>query len=130
MTVPVISVFKNSYPNTKITILTTKFFSELFNQIPDINFFFFKENHKNIFGLFLLKREIIKLEVDYIIDLHNVLRTKVLNFLFKLSFKKVQSIDKGRADRKKLTRKKNYITYSKYWGLSLAKKITKKKKLI
>ena len=47
--------------------------------------------------------------IKSIADLHNVLRTKVLNLLFKLSFKKVQSIDKGRADRKKLTRKKNKI---------------------
>ena len=48
MTVPVISVLRKKYPNTKITILTTVFFSELFNQIPNINFLFFENKHKNI----------------------------------------------------------------------------------
>ena len=38
---------------------------------------------------------------------HNVLRTQVLNFLFKLTFTKVQKINKGRSERKRLTRKKN-----------------------
>ena len=101
MTVPVISVFKNSYPKTKITILTTKFFSELFNQIPDINFLFFKENHKTIFGLFLLKREIIKLEVDYIIDLHNVLRTNIIKFLLNSNIPFLR-VNKGRNEKKKV----------------------------
>ena len=101
MTVPVISVFKNSYPNTKITILTTKFFSELFNQIPDINFLFFKENHKTIFGLFLLKREIIKLEVDCIIDLHNVLRTNIIKFLLNSNIPFLR-VNKGRNEKKKV----------------------------
>ena len=40
------------------------------------------------------------------VDLHGVLRTKILNLLFRLTFTKVKSIDKGRAERKKLIRKK------------------------
>ena len=105
MTVPVISVLRKKYPNTKITILTTVFFSELFNQIPNINFLFFENKHKNILGLFSITSEITKLKVDYIIDLHNVLRTKIIKAfinpfnLFKIPFFK---IDKGREEKKRI----------------------------
>ena len=105
MTVPVISVLRKKYPNTKITILTTVFFSELFNQIPNINFLFFENKHKNILGLFSITVEITRLKVDYIIDLHNVLRTKIIKALinplnlFKIPFFK---IDKGRAEKKRI----------------------------
>jgi len=105
MTVPVISVLRNKYPNTKITILTTAFYSELFNQIPNINFLFFENKHKNILGLFSINSEITRLKVDYIIDLHNVLRTKIIKALinpfnlFKTPFFK---IDKGRAEKKRI----------------------------
>ena len=43
---PVISVLRKNYPKLKITVLTTKFFSQLFNQVPDINFIFFEKNTK------------------------------------------------------------------------------------
>jgi len=36
MTVPAISVLRDNYPVVKITILTTEFFSALYNQIPNI----------------------------------------------------------------------------------------------
>lgn len=105
MTVPVISVFRKKYPSAKITILTTVFCSELFNQIPNINFLFFENKHKNILGLFSITSEITKLKVDYIIDLHNVLRTNIIKALinpfnlFKTPFFK---IDKGRMEKKRI----------------------------
>ena len=105
MTVPVISVLRKKYPNTKITILTTVFFSELFNQIPNINFLFFENKHKNILGLFSITSEITKLKVDYIIDLHNVLRTKIIKALinpFNLSKTPFFKIDKGREEKKRI----------------------------
>ena len=69
MTVPVISVLRSSHPNVKITVLTTKFFSTLYNQIPDINFLYFKSKHKTFTGLFKLSREISKIKPDYVINL-------------------------------------------------------------
>ena len=36
MTVPAISVLRDNHPGMKITILTTEFFSSLYNQIPNI----------------------------------------------------------------------------------------------
>jgi ADP-heptose:LPS heptosyltransferase len=50
-----------------------------------------------------------KLEIHAIADLHNVLRSKVIRTLFGLSGKKTAFTDKGRAEKKALTRAKNKI---------------------
>jgi len=57
--------------------------------------------------LLKLFKTLRKNKIKAVADLHNVLRTKILKLFFKLTFIKVQSIDKGRAERKKLTQKKN-----------------------
>ena len=89
MTVPVISVLRTQNPEIKITILTKKFFSALYNQIPDINFLFFNLKHKSVLGLFQLSREICKIKPDQIIDLHDVLRTKTLRLFLSFRFKNI-----------------------------------------
>ena len=78
MTVPVISILRSTHPEIKITLLTTKFFSTLYNQIPEINFLYFEPKHKTLQGLFGLSRKINKINPDFIIDLHDVLRTCLL----------------------------------------------------
>ncbi len=104
MTVPVISVLRSSHPNVKITVLTTKFFSTLYNQIPDINFLYFKSKHKTFTGLFKLSREISKIKPDYVIDLHNVLRTKLLRFFLIYKIGNILVLNKGRKEKKLLIR--------------------------
>ena len=96
MTVPAISVLRDNHPGVKITILTTEFFSTLYNQIPNINFLFFKPKHKSIYGLFHLSRQIMQINPDHIIDLHDVLRTKILRIFLAFKFKRIIIIDKGR----------------------------------
>ena len=49
------------------------------------------------------------LKIDAFADLHNVLRSKVVRTLFALSGKKVAAVDKGRAEKKALTRTENKI---------------------
>ena len=66
----------------------------------------FKTDYIGIKGLFKLFVRLRKNNIKSVADLHNVLRTQVLNFLFKLTFTKVQKINKGRSERKRLTRKK------------------------
>ena len=85
MTVPAISVLRDNHPGMKITILTTEFFSTLYNQIPNINFLFFIPKHKSIYGLFHLSRQIMQINPDYIIDLGKIMQpesTLGLIFLF------------------------------------------------
>jgi ADP-heptose:LPS heptosyltransferase len=49
------------------------------------------------------------LDIDSFADLHNVLRSKIVRTLFALSGKKTASVDKGRAEKKALTRPDNKV---------------------
>ena len=60
----------------------------------------FRIDYKGVKGLFKLFSRLRKKNIKSVADLHNVLRTQVLNFLFKLTFTKVQKINKGRSEIK------------------------------
>lgn len=104
MTAPVISVLRSTHPEIKITLLTTRFFSTLYNQIPEINFLYFEPKHKTLRGLFGLSRKINKINPDFIIDLHNVLRTKILRLFLINKFGNTLVVNKGRKEKKLLIR--------------------------
>jgi len=105
MLVPVLQVLKNNYPYVKITILSRKFLKPIFDKSLtgiDVNFHEVdtKGKHKGISGISKLTKEIRKLNIDAIADVHNVLRSKMLRtFLFGI---KKASIDKGRKEKKAL----------------------------
>ena len=105
MTVPIVSTLRLNYPKLKITILVPEHFAPLFNQIPHLNFLYFKQTNKSFIGLLKLSRKINRIKPDFIIDLHNVLRTKLLVFFLK-SFKKNKlkyyKLNKGRKEKKDL----------------------------
>lgn len=111
MTVPIIRAFVQQYPDVKITVVSRPFFQPFFATIPKVNFFGVdvKGKHKGFFGLLKLYSDLKQLEIDAVADLHNVLRSKVVRTLFALSGKKVAFTDKGRADKKALTRAENKI---------------------
>jgi len=111
MTVPVIRAFVNQNPDVKITFISRPFFKPFFDDIPNLQFFEFeaKERHKGFLGLIRLFNDLRKLDIDAFADLHNVLRSKVVRTLFALSGKKTASVDKGRAEKKALTRAENKI---------------------
>jgi len=109
MTVPVVRAFVNQNPDVKITFVSRPFFQPFFEGIPNLTFFEvdLNQRHKGILGLFRLYADLKKLHVDAVADLHNVLRSKIVRGLFALSGKKVAFTDKGRADKKALTRLEN-----------------------
>lgn len=111
MTVPVIRVFVHQNPGVKITVVSRPFFQPFFDEIPNVNFFAVevKGRHKGFLGLVKLYSDLKKLNIDAVADLHNVLRSIVVRNLFALSGKKVAHTDKGRADKKALTRSENKI---------------------
>jgi ADP-heptose:LPS heptosyltransferase len=111
MTVPVVRALANQYPELKITVISRPFFQPFFNGIPNLHFFPFdaKERHKGIVGLWRLFQDLKPLHIDAFADLHNVLRSKVMRTLFALSGKKTAFVDKGRAEKKALTRAENKI---------------------
>lgn len=111
MTVPVLLALVRTYPNIKITIVSRAFLKPIFDTIPNVTFHVadVKGKHKGVIGLYRLYRELKKLKIDAVADIHNVLRAKILGIYFKLSGTKVFKIDKGRADKKALTRSSDKI---------------------
>ena len=66
-----------------------------------------KARHKGLAGLWLLYKELSALGIDAVADLHDVLRTKILRRLFRMAGKTVSIIDKGRAEKKRLTSRRH-----------------------
>jgi ADP-heptose:LPS heptosyltransferase len=111
MTIPVLRAFVNQHPEVTITVVSRPFFKPFFDGIPNLSFFAFdeKERHKGFLGLLRLFQDLKTLQIDAFGDLHNVLRSKVVRTLFALSGKKNASVDKGREEKKALTRTENKI---------------------
>ncbi|OYU83302.1 MAG: ADP-heptose--LPS heptosyltransferase RfaF [Flavobacterium sp. BFFFF2] len=111
MTVPVIRGLREQHPNVKITVVSRPFFKPLFDTIPDVAFYpaDLSGKHKGMMGLLRLFRELQTLTPTAIADLHDVLRTKVLRNLFRAWNTPTSFTDKGRAEKKALTRIKNKV---------------------
>lgn len=108
MIVPVLKAFTTQYPEVKLTVLTREFFTPFFRDLENVSVFpaDLKGTHKGVLGLYKLSKELKKLNIDAIADLHNVLRTNILKcFFFGKPF--VQ-IDKGRAEKKGLVSGKTF----------------------
>lgn len=111
MTVPVIKALVKQHPGLKITFVSRPFFKPLLEGIPNVDFFAvdLKGRHKGFLGLFRLFSDLRQLNIDAVADLHDVLRSKIVRKLLALSGKKVGFTDKGRAEKKALTRAQNKI---------------------
>ncbi|MDR6299830.1 glycosyltransferase family 9 protein [Mesonia maritima] len=106
MCVPVLRRLVKQYPNLKITVLTKAFFTPFFDDISNVEVLVadVKNEHKGFFGLAKLAFQLRKNNFDAVADLHHVLRTKILRFFFFFFGIKWKTIDKGRAEKKELTR--------------------------
>jgi ADP-heptose:LPS heptosyltransferase len=105
LTTPVITGMRKQYPDVELVLLTRPAFMPFFNSIDGLKLFFpdLKKRHKGFLGIFNLYRDIIRqYKIDYVIDLHDVLRSKVLRIIFRLSGVQVAVIDKGRREKRKL----------------------------
>jgi ADP-heptose:LPS heptosyltransferase len=108
---PIVRALSEQHHSIQITVISRPFFEPFFNQIPNVTFFAIdvKKRHKGFFGLIRLFFDLKKLNIDAFADLHNVLRSKIIRTLFALSGKKVAFTDKGRKEKKALTRSKNKV---------------------
>ncbi|MDX9726381.1 MAG: glycosyltransferase family 9 protein [Bacteroidales bacterium] len=103
LTTPVLRGMLDRYPETEIILLTRPQFWAYFGSYEKIQLFLadFRKSHKGISGLFRLYRDIQKQgTVDYVIDLHDVLRSKILRSFFRLKGVPAVKIDKGRKEKK------------------------------
>jgi len=106
MTVPVLLALIKQHPDVKITVVSKAFFKPIFSGIPNLDFVSVhtKHQHKGLLGLYRLYTDLKAKGITHVADLHNVLRSKVIRTLFALRGKRVAYTDKGRAEKKALTR--------------------------
>lgn len=105
MCVPVLKEILSQNPDYEIVMISRKPFEPLFQGVERLTFkgVDFKD-YKGILGIYRLSKEISKEFPNALMaDLHNVLRTKILNFFLGLKKIPIFKIDKGKKDKKKLT---------------------------
>ena len=106
MTVPILYSFAMRYPEHEVTLLSRPMAAPLFEHLP-ANIHFKGVNLKNyegITGLYRLSRELQEKHFDAVADLHDVVRTIVLRHIFSRRHIPTSYIDKGRYEKRKLTR--------------------------
>lgn len=111
MTIPVLYSFAKAYPQHEIVVLSRKGMAPLFATAPS-NLRFHGvdlKGYKGLNGLASLYRELHVGHFDTVADLHDVLRTKYLRLRFRLNGVRVAAIDKGRADKRRLTAWKHKV---------------------
>ncbi len=109
LTIPVIKIFLKENPNVEVIYVSRLFVSSLFQNIDRLVFkpIDLDHKHKGVLGILTF---FIALKNENIIayaDLHNVLRTKILQFLFRLKGVSVVGLNKGRKEKKLLVKKSN-----------------------
>lgn len=111
MFVPVLRAVLAQNKYIKITILSSPFFEPFFKDMPNTTFIAIdkKGKHKGILGLIRLARLLNALSIDVVADIHNVLRSKVITKILQFYGTPYVKIDKGRLDKKALTRAKNKV---------------------
>lgn len=111
ITIPVLYSVAKRYPEDDFVIVTKFPFHKIFLNKPDnLRTVAFDPltQHDGIFGVWKLTQEINS--IDKVADLHDVIRTKIIRNIYHLKQKKtIAMIDKGRKEKKELTRKKNKV---------------------
>ena len=110
MTAPVLKEFSQNYPDTKLLVVSRKLFTPFFEG-QNIDFYAIEPDarHKGIIGLFRLFLELRRQNIKAVADLHNNLRSRILTFLFFITGIRSVSLDKGRKEKKQLTRKQDKV---------------------
>jgi ADP-heptose:LPS heptosyltransferase len=111
--VPVIRSLVTAHANVEVTVVTRPRFAPFFYDIERVKVFAadVDNTYNGIFGMRDLFRTLIrKASYDYVIDLHDHLRSRILRTFFKLFFTEVIVFDKGKKEKRAFARKTNKIT--------------------
>ena len=105
MLVPVLRCLYAQNQNIQITLVTRKRFVPIFKEFNELQIISpdFIGKHKGLKGLYRLYKELKQTKPNRIADIHHNLRTRILRLFFRLSFTRLKVIDKGDAERKRLT---------------------------
>jgi len=104
--IPVLRALSKTYPEVDFKVASRPKMAPLFDEFINIDFipFDIDNNYKGFMGVFKLFKILKQYKPTHIADLHFVLRTRVVSLLFKILGYKVKSIDKGRRQKRALTR--------------------------
>ena len=109
MTVPVIYSVCRTYPDIRFIFITRRTMADIFVNAPDnlkVIGVDLKTDYVGVAGMKRLAAEIEKeYEIDYFVDLHNVLRTRILRLFWRMSGVKSSVINKGKINKRALTRR-------------------------
>ena len=103
MTLPVVYSVARLNPEHTFTVLTQTFLMSIFMNRPKnvrvlgINT---RSSEKKLIGLLKFSSALARYDFDYVLDLHDVIRTKIIRTFFQLKGKKVFVVDKARKERK------------------------------
>ena len=103
LTTPVLTEIRRQYPDVELVLLTRPALKAFFTSINGLQLFLpdLKKRHKGIIGIIKLFQDIKGGgKIDYVIDLHDVLRTKVLRMLFRIYGVPISVINKGRSEKR------------------------------
>ena len=112
MLVPVVFSLAKQYPDLRISVLSQDFIRPIFSSFPpNVEFVGanIKKDYKGILGITKLFFELRKKHISAVADMHDVLRTKFLRFLFNITGIKTRHIDKHREGKRNLCRENNKV---------------------
>ncbi|PMD99504.1 glycosyl transferase [Siphonobacter sp. BAB-5405] len=109
---PVVRAIAEAYPDRQLTVVTRQKFAVFFEGMPGVRVFGadLAGRHKGMTGLYRLHLDLKEAgPIEYIIDTHQNLRTAILKTFFRFSGIPSVTLDKGRQEKKALTRQENKI---------------------
>ena len=112
LTIPVLKTFLANNKEVSVVMASEKQLAGLFEGIERLEFegFDLKAEYKGFLGIFRIFNTLRKKhDFSLVADLHGVIRTHVLRFLFEAGRRKTEVINKGRIEKYALVRKENKI---------------------
>lgn len=102
MMVPVLSSLSRRYPQDKFVVVSKKDLSAVYQAYPNVLFHQARVKGLGLRGVYRLYKELLVYQPDAVVDLHDVLRSKILSMLFRLHHTPVHVIDYGRWEKWKI----------------------------
>lgn len=103
MTSPVVAFAAKENPGDEFVVLTQGWLTPLFDTSDNVKTIGIKlDDYKGVIGIFKLFRKLRKERFDVVLDLHDVLRSKLLVLLFRFTGTPCHVIDKGRKEKRNL----------------------------
>lgn len=105
MLVPVMVSVASKYPQSRFTVMTRAAFAPLFNELTfNVSVIPVEttRKHKGIIGLLRIIGKVLFRGYSHVADEHDVLRSKIIRLMMRISGCKVRHIDKGRGEKQEM----------------------------